>query len=113
MPKENIERAIERGIGRGAGSALETVIYEGYAPGKVALIVEAASDNKNRTTPMIRGTIEKAGGTFASPGAVLWMFADSGLITVEKSGKSFNASSGSFSLFSFWLKMFLSRKISK
>ena len=90
MPKENIERAIDRGIGKGADSALETIIYEGYAPGKVALIVEAASDNKNRTTPMIRGTIEKAGGTFASPGAVLWMFADSGLITVEKNAKSFD-----------------------
>ena len=90
MPKENIERAIDRGLGKGADSAIETVIYEGYAPGKVALIIEAATDNKNRTTPFIRGVIEKSGGTFASPGAVLWMFADSGLITIEKAGKSFD-----------------------
>src|SRR3989344_7113383 len=70
MPKENIERAIDRGLGKGADSAIETVIYEGYAPGKVALIIEAATDNKNRTTPEVRGAIEKNGGTFASPGAV-------------------------------------------
>lgn len=90
MPKENIERAIERGLGKGQGANLETVIYEGYAPGKVALIMEAATDNKNRTTPEVRGVLERAGGTFASPGAVSWMFADSGLITVEKAGKNFD-----------------------
>src|SRR3990167_6315893 len=90
MPKENIQRAIERGLGREKGADLATVIYEGYAPGKVALIVEAATDNKNRTTPQVRGVIERAGGTFASQGAVLWMFTDSGLITIDKAGKSFN-----------------------
>ena len=87
VPKENIARAIERGLGKGGGAALETVTYEGYAPGKVALIIEAATDNRNRTTPEVRGVIERAGGTFASPGAVSWMFEDAGLITVEKSGK--------------------------
>lgn len=86
MPKENIKRAIERGLGKEGTASLETVIYEGYAPGKVALIVEAATDNKNRTTPEVRGVIERAGGTFASPGAVSWMFAEQGLITVVKEG---------------------------
>lgn len=90
MPKENIQRAMDRGLGKGGGTAIETAFYEGYGPGKIALIVEAATDNKNRTTPVIRGTIEKAGGTFASPGAVSWMFADSGSITIEKAGKSFD-----------------------
>jgi len=90
MPKENIQRAIERGLGKEQGADLATVIYEGYTPGKVALIVEAATDNKNRTTPEVRGVLERAGGTFASPGAVSWMFADCGLITIEKADKSFD-----------------------
>ena len=88
MPKDNIDRAIDRGLGISGGAAIESVVYEGYAPGKVALIVEAVTDNKNRTTPEVRGTIEKGGGTFASRGAVSWMFVDSGLVTVEKSGKA-------------------------
>src|SRR3989344_4039440 len=86
MPNENIKRAIERGLGKGGGAAIETVVYEGYAPGKVALIVEAATDNRNRTTPEVRGAIEKNGGTFASLGAVSWMFVDCGLVTIEKNG---------------------------
>lgn len=90
MPKENIKRAIGRGLGRGVAGQLETIVYEGYAPGKVALMVEAATDNRNRTTPEIKGTIERAGGTFASPGAVSWMFSEQGLITLEKKGKSFD-----------------------
>lgn len=90
MPKENITRAIERGTGRGSAAQLEAVVYEGYAPGKVALIVEAATDNKNRTTTEVRSVIERAGGTFASPGAVSWIFAEQGLITIPKAGKSFD-----------------------
>lgn len=88
MPKENVQRAIDRGLGKGGGAAIETVVYEGYGPGKVSLIIVAATDNKNRTTPEVRSTIEKSGGTFATPGAVDWAFADMGLITVEKNGKS-------------------------
>ncbi len=90
MPKDNIDRAIDRGLGKVGGNQFESVIYEGYAPGKVALIVEAATDNKNRTTPQVRGAIEKSGGTFASIGAVSWMFQDVGLIAVLKNGKSFD-----------------------
>ncbi len=87
MPKENVQRAIDRGLGKGGAAAIETVVYEGYGPQKVALIVVAATDNKNRTTPVVRSTIEKGGGTFATPGAVDWAFADMGLITIEKGGK--------------------------
>src|SRR3990167_6250359 len=89
MPKENIKRAVERGLGKGGeGGQLESVIYEGYGPGKVALIIEATTDNKNRTTSEIKGVIEHSGGTFVSPGAVSWMFSEEGLITVPKNGKS-------------------------
>lgn len=88
MPRENIDRAIERGLGKAGGAALETVTYEGYAPGKVALVIEVATDNRNRTTPEVRGAIEKAGGTFTSPGAVAWMFKEQGLVTLQKAGKS-------------------------
>jgi len=89
MPKENIQRAIDRGLGKGGGGGqLESVAYEGYGPGKVGLIVEATTDNRNRALSEIRGVIEKSGGTFASLGAVSWMFKDQGLITVPRDGKS-------------------------
>lgn len=90
MPKDNIARAIDRGLGKGGAAALETVTYEGYAPGKVAIIIEAATDNKNRTTPEIRSMLEKIGGTFAAQGAVSWMFKDCGLIIASKQGKTFD-----------------------
>ncbi len=88
MPKDNIQRAIDRGLGKAAGNALESMFYEGYGPGKVALIVEAATDNKNRTTGEVKNTIEKSGGSFVSPGTVSWMFTDQGIITVHKGGKT-------------------------
>jgi len=91
MPKENIQRAIDRGLGKGAqGTQLESVSYEGYGPGKVAVIVEATTDNRNRTGAEIKGAIERNGGTFAAQGAVSWMFSDEGVITIEKRGKSFD-----------------------
>ncbi|KKR78248.1 MAG: transcriptional regulator [Candidatus Curtissbacteria bacterium GW2011_GWA1_40_9] len=92
MPNINIQRAVDRGLGPSTSSGLgqlESVVYEGYGPSKVAIIVEAATDNKNRTTPEVRGVIERGGGTFATPGAVSWMFADAGLITVAKNGTFF------------------------
>ena len=91
MPKENIKRAIERGLGKGAADVqIESVNYEGYGPAKVALLISVATDNRNRTTAEIKGLIEHSGGTFASPGAVSWMFTDEGVITVLKNGKSFD-----------------------
>lgn len=88
MPKENMQRAIDRGMGKGGAQALESVTYEGYGPGKVALLVEAATDNRNRTTSEVRNVIERSGGAFAGPGSVSWMFADEGVIVVPKGGRS-------------------------
>ena len=89
MPKDNVQRAIDRGLGKaGSGAQLESTLYEAYGPGKVALIIEAATDNKNRTTGDVKNTIEKAGGSFISPGTVSWMFSDEGIITVLKNGKT-------------------------
>ncbi|MBI2012725.1 YebC/PmpR family DNA-binding transcriptional regulator [Candidatus Curtissbacteria bacterium] len=93
MPKENIQRAIDRGLGPSTGSGsgqLESVVYEGYGPGKVAVIVEATTDNRNRTSSEIKGVLERAGGSFATPGAVSWMFADEGLVVVAKDGKTYD-----------------------
>lgn len=88
MPKENIQRAVDRGLGKGGAGALESVLYEGYGPGKVALIVEATTDNKNRTTSEVKSMIERSGGNFVAPGTVSWMFTDEGLITAQRAGKS-------------------------
>src|SRR3989344_901688 len=88
MPKENRERAIDRGKGVGGVGNLESVVYEGYGPGKVAIIVDAATDNKNRTTSEGKNLIERSGGCFVSPGTVSWMFADEGVIVIPKDGKS-------------------------
>ncbi|HSX18758.1 MAG TPA: YebC/PmpR family DNA-binding transcriptional regulator [Candidatus Saccharimonadales bacterium] len=88
MPKDNIARAIDRGIGKGGGGELMSTVYEGYGPGKVALIVEAATDNKNRTTGEVKNIIEKSGGSFVNPGTVSWMFTEEGIITVPKGDRS-------------------------
>lgn len=86
MPKENIQRAIEKGSGGGAGS-VENVVYEGYGPGGVAIIVEAATDNKNRTAQEIKSVFERGGGSLASPGSVSFQFEKAGQILVEKNDK--------------------------
>lgn len=85
MPKENIERAIERGKGGDGGRGLEEVVYEGFGPNGVsAIIVEAATDNKQRTTGEVKNVWEKAGGTFGKQGSVAYQFVQNGLITIEK-----------------------------
>lgn len=90
MPKENIERAIERGLRKGAGAnQIESVTYEAFGPGKIAILVEVATDNRNRTGADIKGIVERSGGNFASPGAVSWMFIEEGTITLSKNGKLF------------------------
>lgn len=89
MPKENVERAIQRALKKEAGD-LEEVVYEGFAPGGVALIIKATTDNKNRTTSEIKNMIEKNGGTFANLGSVSWMFKDQGLITVSRGNKTYD-----------------------
>ncbi len=84
MPAENIERAIKRGTGELEGVAYEEVQYEGYGPGGVAILVQAMTDNRNRTVAEIRRLFEKSGGSLGSTGCVSWMFKKRGVITVDK-----------------------------
>src|SRR5690606_3901674 len=83
MPSANIPRAIDRGLGKGNESALEEITYEGYANGGVALLIETATDNRNRTNAEVRSTLTKAGGSPGEPGSVGWMFEQKGLITID------------------------------
>jgi YebC/PmpR family DNA-binding regulatory protein len=85
MPKDNIDRAIKRGTGEIEGLTYEEITYEGYGPGGVAIMVEALTDNSNRTTPEIRHTFEKYGGNFGTPGSVRFQFDRKGYFAVEKS----------------------------
>jgi YebC/PmpR family DNA-binding regulatory protein len=84
MPKDNVERAIKRGTGEIEGVTYEEVTYEGYGPGGVALLVEAMTDNTNRTTPEIRHMFEKAGGNMGTPGSVRFQFDRKGYFAIEK-----------------------------
>ena len=85
MPKDNIERAIKRGTGEIEGAQYEEMMYEGYGPGGVAVIVEALTDNGNRTTPEIRRIFEKNGGNLGTPGSVRFQFDKKGYFAIEKS----------------------------
>src|SRR3990167_6843005 len=87
MPKENIERAIQRAKNKGEGE-LQELMYEGFAPGGVSVLVEAATDNPNRTTSEVKSLFNKSGARFAEPGAVAYMFSQVGEISVSKNGKS-------------------------
>ena len=82
MPKDNIERAIKRGTGELEGAQIEEVIYEGYGPGGVAVLVKCLTDNKNRTVSEIKHIFSLYGGTMAGAGSVMWMFNQVGLVTV-------------------------------
>jgi len=84
MPNDNVQRAIQRGTGGGEGATYESIIYEGYAPGGVAILVEVLTDNRNRTASDIRSTFTKHGGSLGTAGSVAWMFDRQGLITVDK-----------------------------
>jgi YebC/PmpR family DNA-binding regulatory protein len=87
MPKDNIERAIQRGSGTGADAeAFEHIVYEGYGPNGVALIVEALSDNRNRTAAEVRHVFAKNDGNLGTSGAVAWLFERRGLILVNADG---------------------------
>ena len=86
MPMDNIKRAIERAVGAGEGEQFEEIIYEGYGPGGVAILVEAATDNKNRTAADVRSMFTKAGGQLAGTGAVAWQFEPKGVIAVPRAG---------------------------
>jgi YebC/PmpR family DNA-binding regulatory protein len=87
MPKENIERAIAKGAGTDAeGSNFETVVYEGYGPEGVAVLVEALTDNRNRTASEVRHLFSKHGGNLGTTGAVAWQFDRRGVVLVPAAG---------------------------
>ena len=88
MPKDNIERAIKRGTGGEAGAAqLEEIVYEGYGPGGIAVLVEALTDNRNRTASDLRSMFSKAGGNLGEAGSVAWQFETRGVITLDANGR--------------------------
>lgn len=84
MPKENFERAIKKGTGELEGVSYEEIVYEGYGPGGVAVMVECLTDNRNRTIADVRYMFSKAGGNVGTDGCVAWMFDKKGLIAVAK-----------------------------
>jgi len=84
MPHANIQRAIDRATGADGGAALESIVYEGYAPGGVSVMVEAATDNRNRTVGELRHMLTKHNGNLAESNAVAWMFSKKGYIVVDK-----------------------------
>jgi len=85
MPNENIERAIKKGIGELEGVSYEELLYEGYGPGGVAVLVDALTDNRNRTVPELRKIFSKNGGNLGESGCVAWMFDKRGYSVFEKS----------------------------
>jgi YebC/PmpR family DNA-binding regulatory protein len=87
MPKDNIQRAVERASGSGDGATLEEILYEGYGPGGVSIMVEAATDNRNRTAGEIRSIFTKHGAKLGESGSVQWMFEQKGVLDVESKGK--------------------------
>lgn len=88
MPRDNVERAIDRGAGKGGGVTLESVTYEGFGPLGIAIVVQAVTDNKNRTTPLVKSTFDKHGGTMGVPGSVAWQFDSRGIITIPLNSQS-------------------------
>ena len=87
MPKDNIERAIDRASGK-QGGVMDEVVYEGFGPGGIALMVEAATDNKNRTTSEVKNIFDKTGGTMGQMGSVSYLFQSVGLIILRKNEKT-------------------------
>lgn len=83
MPMANIQRSVDRGSGKLGGAAIEEITYEGYGPGGAAVIVECATDNKNRTLPEVRLAFSKNGGSMAEPGSVTFQFTRKGVIRAE------------------------------
>ncbi|MEM7168271.1 MAG: YebC/PmpR family DNA-binding transcriptional regulator [Planctomycetota bacterium] len=84
MPKDNIERAIKRGTGEIEGINFVELVYEGFAPAKVALVADILTDNRNRTASELRKLFEKKGGTLGNPGSVTWMFETKGVLEISQ-----------------------------
>ncbi|MCW8822436.1 MAG: YebC/PmpR family DNA-binding transcriptional regulator, partial [Ignavibacteriaceae bacterium] len=88
MPADNIERAIKKATGELEGTTISELTYEGYGPGGIALLVEVATDNKNRTVAEVRHLFSKHGGNMGESGSVAWMFEKKGVISLPKQNKS-------------------------
>jgi len=86
MPADTIKRAVEKATGGGDSVQYEEILYEGYGPGGVAVLVEVATDNKNRSAAEVRSVLTKAGGQLAGSGAVAWQFEQRGVISVPRAG---------------------------
>jgi YebC/PmpR family DNA-binding regulatory protein len=86
MPLDTIKRAIEKATGSGEGEQFEEIMYEGYGPGGIAIIVEAATDNRNRTAADVRSIFAKSGGQLAGSGSVAWQFEPRGVVSVGLGG---------------------------
>jgi len=86
MPADTIKRAIEKATGGGEAEQYDEIVYEGYGPGGVAVLVEVATDNRNRTAAEVRSVFSKAGGQLAGSGAVAWQFEQRGVISVPSAG---------------------------
>ena len=86
MPADNIKRTIDKATGGGEAEQFEEIVYEGYGPGGVAVLVEAQTDNRNRTAAEVRSMFAKSGGQLAGSGAVAWQFEPRGLIAVPRAG---------------------------
>jgi YebC/PmpR family DNA-binding regulatory protein len=84
MPQANIERAVKRGTGEIEGESYESMVYEGYGPGGIAIIVEALTENKNRTASDVRNTFSKYNGNLGESGSVNWQFERKGMILVDR-----------------------------
>ncbi len=86
MPKDNIERAIKKGTGELEGVSYDEIMYEGYGPGGVAMLVECLTDNKNRTVAEVKYIFDRHGGSLGSPGCVAWIFENKGVFTFDGPG---------------------------
>ncbi|MBA2569868.1 MAG: YebC/PmpR family DNA-binding transcriptional regulator [Chloroflexi bacterium] len=87
MPADTIKRAIERAVGGADSVQFEEIVYEGYGPGGVAILVETATDNRNRTAAEVRSLFTKAGGQLAGAGAVAWQFEPRGVVVIPRDGQ--------------------------
>lgn len=87
MPNDNIDRSIKKALGEGDGANYDEVIYEGFGPGGAAILVQALTDNRNRTVSEVRSVFAKYGGNMGESGSVGWMFANRGVITINMDGK--------------------------
>ncbi|MBI2873502.1 MAG: YebC/PmpR family DNA-binding transcriptional regulator [Firmicutes bacterium] len=86
MPGDNIQRAIQRGLGASGGASYESITYEGYAPGGVAVMLDLLTDNRNRTAAEMRHLFSRHGGSLGETGCVAWMFDRKGLIIIDNAG---------------------------